>query len=137
MPPRRRAQTPGIRAGARPGEISSDLTAALRDEQERLAELPSALDQAVAVGDPFAALDDKLDRIALIRIQAVISLHRGGMSQKDLTAALSLSKGRISQILRDPRFTEICLDVYPLRWRVGATRANQGEFDERLISASR
>lgn len=62
------------------------------------------MDQAEAVGDFFAALDAELERIALVRIRAVVALQRGGMSHQAIGQAVGLSKQRVGQILRDPRF---------------------------------
>lgn len=103
MPPRRRAAA-GRRAGARPGHLSTALTDALRAEEEHLNALPEAQDRAKAVGDFFAALDAELERIALVRIRAVVAMKRGGMSQLAIGRAVGLSKARVGQILRDPRF---------------------------------
>lgn len=99
MPPRRRAVA--RRAGAHPGHLAPELADALRREEERLAAIPEAQDRAKAVGDFFAALDEINERIALVRIRAVVKMKRAGLSQH---ASVGLSKGRVGQIVNDPRF---------------------------------
>jgi len=80
------------------------LADALRAEAERLAALPEAEDRAKVVGGFFAALDEEKERIAYVRNQAFVAIKRAGMSQHAIGKAVGLSKGRVGQILNDPRF---------------------------------
>ena len=60
--------------------------------------------RAWAVGDVFAALDTELARIAQVRYAAVREMRRQLMSyQSSIADASGLSKGRVAQVLKDPR----------------------------------
>lgn len=103
MPPRKRA-TPGVRAGARPGVIAPEVLNAMRAEAKRLEELGEPLARAQAVGDFFAAVDAEMSRIARVRARAINELKDQGMSQTAIGRDLGMSKQRVAQISKDPRF---------------------------------
>lgn len=97
MPPRRR------RAGYRPGQLSPELRDAITGEASTLAALEEPLAVIEAVGDTFAALDDALAEIALLRLRAIAELRRQGWSYDRIADATSLSKGRVAQLAREAR----------------------------------
>ena len=101
VPPRPRRRAP--RAGARPGDLSPQLRDALRDEAARLGDIEDPVTAARAVGDAFAALDTELERLARVRLAAVRALRREGWSYARIAAATGVSKGRVAQLVRDPR----------------------------------
>ena len=103
MPPRRRNQPRPSRAGARPGELSQDLRDALQGQAARLAGIEDPQSRARAVGDLFAALDAELATIAQVRYSAVREMRSDLMSYQAIADVSGLSKGRVAQILRDPR----------------------------------
>lgn len=103
MPPRRRNQPRPARAGARPGSLSDELRDALRAEVTRLQDIEEPQARARAVGDLFAALDTELARIAQVRYAAVREMRRQPMSYQSIADASGLSKGRVAQVLKDPR----------------------------------
>jgi DNA-directed RNA polymerase specialized sigma24 family protein len=100
MPPRRRRPA---RAGARPGELSEELRGALREEAVRLAAIAGPVERGRAVGDVFAALDPELETLAQVRYAAVRQLRRDGWSYQAIADAMGVSKGRVAQIVKDPR----------------------------------
>lgn len=99
MPPRRRA----ARSGARPGDLSPELRAAIREEAKRLGATGGPVEQIRSVGDAFAALDGELERIAKVRLAAVRRLRRDGWSYDRIAEETGLSKGRVAQLVKDPR----------------------------------
>lgn len=91
------------RAGARPGVLAKDLRTALRQEATRLSAITDPVARIKAVGDAFAALDTELERLALVRLQAVRDLRGLGWSYDRIAAGTGLSKGRVAQLCRDDR----------------------------------
>lgn len=98
MPPTRRR-----RAGYRPGQLSPELHAAIRDEAQTISDLEEPLAVIAAVGDAFAAMDDALAQLALPRLHAVAQLRRQGWSYDRIATATALSKGRVAQLAREAR----------------------------------
>lgn len=99
VPPRRRT----LRSGYRPGQLSEELKAAIKNETEHLESIGDELELIEAVGNTFAALDDALEELALPRLKAIAELRRQGWSYDRLAAATPLSKGRIGQLAREAR----------------------------------
>ncbi len=97
MPPQTR------RAGARRGTLSREVRQALRAETMRLDGMSDPLRQAKAVGDFFAALDAELEAVAMVRLQAVRELRALGWSYDRIARETGLSKGRVAQLVKDPR----------------------------------
>lgn len=103
MPPRRRNQPRPPRAGARPGALSDEVRTALGEEVARLERIEEPAARSRAVGDLFAALDTELAAIAQVRYKAVREMRSDLMSYQRIADASGLSKGRVAQILKDPR----------------------------------
>lgn len=99
MPPRRRSN----RSGYRPGQLSDELTAAIKKEAENLDSIEDELELILALGDTFAAPHIALEDIAVPRRRALAELSRQGWSYDRLAAAPPLSKGRIGQLVREGR----------------------------------
>lgn len=95
--------TPSRRAGARRGALSEEVRSSLRSEVKRLDDLPDPLAQAKAVGDFFAALDAELESVAAVRLEAVQRLRAMGWSYDRIARETGLSKGRVAQLVKDPR----------------------------------
>lgn len=91
------------RSGHRPGQLSPELQAAIRDEAQAIGDLEEPLAVIAGVGDAFAAMDDALAELALPRLRAVAQLRRQGWSYDRIAAATSLSKGRVAQLAREAR----------------------------------
>jgi DNA-directed RNA polymerase specialized sigma24 family protein len=85
--------------------LSPQVRKALRDEAKRLEAAGGPVEQVRAVGDAFAALDAELERVAKVRLRAVAQLRRDGWSYDRIAAATGLSKGRVAQLVKDPRNT--------------------------------
>ena len=83
--------------------LSAELQAALQGEADRLGGIEDPVLAARAVGDVFAALDAELEQIARVRFAAVRALRREGWSYDRIALATGLSKGRVAQLVRDPR----------------------------------
>lgn len=75
----------------------------MRAEAERLAAIDDPVTAARSVGDVFAALDTELERVARVRLAAVRALRQEGWSYTRIALATGLSKGRVAQLVRDPR----------------------------------
>ncbi len=69
----------------------------------RLDGMSDPLRQAKAVGDFFAALDAELEAVAMVRLQAVRELRALGWSYDRIARETGLSKGRVAQLVKDPR----------------------------------
>lgn len=95
MPPRRR------RDGYRAGELSPRLRDAIAAEAEALAEIEGPVAMVEAVGNVFAALDDALEAISLVRLHAVVALRRDGWSYARIAAATGLTKQRVGQLVHE------------------------------------
>jgi DNA-directed RNA polymerase specialized sigma24 family protein len=98
MPPRRRR-----RSGYRPGRLAEQLSQAIADEAQTVADLEEPLVVIGAVGDTFAALEDALGQLALPRLRAMAELRRQGWSYDRIAAATNLSKGRVARLAREAR----------------------------------
>lgn len=83
--------------------LAAPVAEALRAEAQRLEDVQDPLGTVRAVGDFFAAIDHELERIAEVRLRAVGVLREQGWSYDRIAAATGLSKGRVAQLVRDPR----------------------------------
>lgn len=95
VPPRRR------RDGYRPGRLSPALAEAIEAEAESLSQIDGPVATIEAVGNTFAALDDALAEIAVVRLRAVAHLRGEGWSYSRIAQASGLTKQRVAQLARE------------------------------------
>ncbi len=88
----------GPKAVPRRGTISRNLKTALVAEALQLAEADDPVAVITRVGEFYAGLEDELEVIASIRLDAVRELRRRGWAYQRIADATGLSKPRVQQL---------------------------------------
>ena len=83
--------------------LSAELREAVREEARRLAEGPDPVVVTKQVGNFFAAIDRELERVAKVRLGAIVAMRAQGWSYDRIAAETGLSKARVAQLVKDAR----------------------------------
>lgn len=97
VPPRRR------RDGYRLGNLSAELRAAIEAEAETLAAIEGSVARIDASSDLLAAVDDAMNAVRNVRLNAVAELRAAGWSYDRIAEASTLSKSRVAQLVEELR----------------------------------
>lgn len=91
------------RAGAREVRLPKGLRDAFTNELKELRKVRDPEERIRIVGDLFAALDDPVEQLTTLRLEAVGELRKQGWTYDRLASLSGLSKTRIAQLARDER----------------------------------